>query len=75
MATASQKITLNDGILYLTKFLDLILGAFTAAPKILAPAMKIPLNYQNIFYQAAPITEAANAIPIPVYAHEYGEIP
>ena len=29
---------------YLTKFLDLILGAFTAAPRILAPAMKMPLG-------------------------------
>ena len=28
---------------YLTKFLDLILGALTAAPKMLAPAIKIPL--------------------------------
>ena len=29
---------------YLTKFFDLILGALTAAPRMLAPAMKIPLN-------------------------------
>jgi len=31
-------------IAYLTKFFDLIRGALTAAPRIVAPVMKIPLN-------------------------------
>ena len=43
IATASQKITLHYYIRYLTKFFDLILGALTAAPSILAPDIKIPL--------------------------------
>ena len=37
IATASQKIMLM-------RFLDLILGDFTAAPQIDAPQMKIPLD-------------------------------
>ena len=43
----SHGLTEDDtGLLkkYLTRFLDLILGALTAAPRILAPAMKIPLS-------------------------------
>jgi hypothetical protein len=59
---------------YLTRFLDLIRGALTAAPRILAPEIKIPLNKYKV-YHAAPTTDAPNAKPIPKYAHEYGEIP
>jgi hypothetical protein len=31
-------------MIYLTKFFDLIRGALTAAPRMLAPVMKIPLK-------------------------------
>lgn len=44
MATASQKITLCYYYQYLTKFLDLMRGALTAAPRILAPDIKMPLS-------------------------------
>jgi len=35
---------------YLTKFVLLILGDFTEAPKILVPQINIPLNYMKIAY-------------------------
>lgn len=46
----------------LTKFLDLILGALTAAPTKLDPVNQIP--------QAAPTTENPNPIAIPQFAQE-----
>ena len=66
-------------ISYLTKFLDLILGDFTAAPQILAPVINIPLNYILIylkfkFYQAAPTTDTPIANATPIFAQKYGDI-
>ena len=58
IAVASQNITL-------TRFLDRILGAFTAAPTKLDPVSQIP--------HAAPTTENPSPIAIPQFAHEYGE--
>lgn len=51
---------------YDTRFLVVILGALTPAPKILAPVTKIP--------QPAPITLRPMQRPIPVIAHAYGEV-
>jgi len=50
----SNSFTKNDTELlfkYLTKFLDLILGALTAAPRILEPEIKIPLNKSLVTMQ------------------------
>lgn len=57
MATTSQKIML-------IKFLVVMRGARTPAPRIDDPVMKIP--------QAAPITLRPIHRPIPVLAHTYG---
>ncbi len=58
MAVASQKITL-------TRFLERIRGALTAAPTKLEPVNQIP--------HAAPTTENPNPIAMPQFAHESGD--
>eukprot|EP00601_Ochromonadales_sp_CCMP2298_P035786 CAMPEP_0173362966 /NCGR_PEP_ID=MMETSP1144-20121109/22122_1 /TAXON_ID=483371 /ORGANISM="non described non described, Strain CCMP2298" /LENGTH=81 /DNA_ID=CAMNT_0014312861 /DNA_START=457 /DNA_END=702 /DNA_ORIENTATION=+ len=58
IAVASQKITL-------TRFFDLILGAFTAAPTKLDPVNQMP--------HAAPTTEKPRPMAMPQFAHDRGD--
>lgn len=51
---------------YETRFLVVILGALTPAPKMLAPVIKIP--------QPAPTTLKPMQSPIPTIAQAYGEV-
>eukprot|EP00419_Tripos_fusus_P001935 CAMPEP_0172672688 /NCGR_PEP_ID=MMETSP1074-20121228/11700_1 /TAXON_ID=2916 /ORGANISM="Ceratium fusus, Strain PA161109" /LENGTH=48 /DNA_ID= /DNA_START= /DNA_END= /DNA_ORIENTATION= len=45
----------------LTKFLELIRGAFMPAPTMLDPVKKMP--------QAAPMTDTPSAMAMPMYDH------
>jgi hypothetical protein len=65
MATGFTKDNAELNMIYLTKFFDLIRGALTAAPRMLAPVMKIPPEIRLNIYQAAPTTDAPKAKPIP----------